>query len=123
MFARKWRRFVQTRVWGMDIHPSADIATSALIDRTFPKGVHIGARAVIGEQAVVLTHDIATRVWLHTYIGEGATLGARAIVLPGLKVGNGAVVLPGSVVIEDVPAGATVRGNPGKLVATHDGGI
>ncbi|MGN7999765.1 DapH/DapD/GlmU-related protein [Sphingomonas sp. 22176] len=107
----------------MDIHPSADIATSALIDRTFPKGVHIGARAVIGEQAVVLTHDIAARVWLHTYIGEGATLGARAIVLPGLKVGNGAVVLPGSVVIQDVPAGATVRGNPGKLVASQDGGI
>ncbi len=117
MFARKLRRFVQTRVWGMDIHPSADIATSALIDRTFPKGVHIAAGAAIGEQAVVLTHDIANRVWLHTYIGEGATLGARAIVLPGLKVGNGAVVLPGSVVTEDVPDGATVRGNPGKLIA------
>ncbi len=117
MFARTWRRFVQTRVWGMDIHPSAEIATSALIDRTFPKGVHIAARVIIGEQAVVLTHDIATRVWLHTYIGEGATLGARAIVLPGLTVGKGAVVLPGSVVTEDVPDGATVRGNPGRLIA------
>ncbi|GAA0732382.1 acyltransferase [Sphingomonas sp. ABOLD] len=117
MFARIWRRFVRTRIWGMDIHPSAVIADSALIDRTFPKGVHIAARAVIGEQAVVLTHDIATRVWQHTYIGEGATLGARAIVLPGLKVGKGAVVLPGSVVTEDVPDGATVRGNPGKLIA------
>jgi acetyltransferase-like isoleucine patch superfamily enzyme len=120
MFARKWRRFVRTRIWRMDIHPSAEIATSALIDRTFPKGVHIAARAVIGEQAVVLTHDIATRVWLHTYIGEGATLGARAIVLPGLKIGKDAVVLPGSVVTEDVPDGATVLGNPGKLVVPRD---
>ena len=100
----------------MDIHPTAEIAKTALIDRTFPKGVHIAAGAVIGEQAVVLTHDIATRVWLHTHIGEGATLGARAIVLPGRTVGKAAAVLPGAVVTHDVPDGATVSGNPGRLV-------
>jgi len=100
----------------MDIHPSARIAATALIDRTFPKGIHIAANVVIDEEAVVLTHDMVRGVYLDTRIEEGATLGPRAIVLPGLTVGKGAKVLAGAVVIRDVPEGATVAGNPAKPV-------
>lgn len=116
MFRRKFQRLVQTRLWKMDIHPTARIAATALIDRTYPKGVHIGPRAVIDEEAVVLTHDMVRGLYLHTTIDEGATLGPRAIVLPGITVGRGAHVLAGSVVIRDVPDGATVGGNPAKPV-------
>ena len=118
MFRRKWQRFVQTRLWKMDIHPSARIAATALIDRTFPKGIHIGAGAVIDEEAVVLTHDMVRGLYLDTRIGEGATLGPRAIVLPGISVGKGAKVLAGAVVIRDVPDAATVAGNPARIVDT-----
>ncbi|MEO6091802.1 MAG: DapH/DapD/GlmU-related protein [Novosphingobium sp.] len=116
MLRRKWQRFVQTRVWKMDIHPSARIAATALIDRTWPKGVHIGAGAVIDEEAVVLTHDVVRGLFLDTRIGEGATLGPRAIVLPGVTVGKGAHLLAGAVVIRDVPDHATVAGNPARIV-------
>lgn len=116
MFRRKWNRFVQTRVWKMDIHPSARIAATALIDRTFPKGIHIEAGAIIDEEAVVLTHDMVRGLYLDTRISEGAKLGPRAIVLPGLTVGKRANVLAGAVVVRDVPDGVTVAGNPAKVV-------
>lgn len=49
-------------------------------------------------------------------IGDGVMIGSNASVLNGLSVGDGAVVGAGAVVIRDVPPGATVVGNPAKIV-------
>lgn len=111
---RQIRHLINVHVWGMHIHPSARIAPSALMDRTFPRGVHVGAGCVIGEQAVVLTHDMTRGLYLDTYIGERCNLGPRAIVLPGLTVGDDCVIAPGAVVTRDVPANSYVCGNPAK---------
>lgn len=112
---RAVHRFVQVRVWGMDIHPTAKIDPSALIDRTWPRGIHIGARCVIEEQAVVLTHDMTRGLYLDTRLGDGCHIAARAIIMPGTTVGEGAVVAPGAVVIRDVPPGAYAIGNPAEI--------
>lgn len=112
-----WQRLVQTRLWQMDIHPSAWIASTALIDRTWPKGIHIGAGCTIDHQAVVLAHDMTRGIYLDTHIGDGTSIGARAIIMPGVKVGSKCVVEPGTVVIRDVPDGSRVTGNPGQIVA------
>lgn len=47
-------------------------------------------------------------------IGNGAWLGGHSVILPGVTVGEGAVVAAGSVVTKDVPAGAVVKGNPAR---------
>jgi maltose O-acetyltransferase len=47
-------------------------------------------------------------------IGRNAWIGGGAIVLPGVTIGDDAIVGAGSVVTRDVPAGATVRGNPAR---------
>jgi hypothetical protein len=60
------QRLIQTKVWGTDIHPSAWIAETALIDRTWPKGVHIEADCFIDEEAVVLTHDMTRGIYVDT---------------------------------------------------------
>lgn len=112
-----WQRLVQRRLWRMDIHATAWIAPSALIDRTWPRGVHIEAGCVIDEEAVLLTHDLTRGVYLDTRVGEGSVIGARAIILPGITIGRGCVVAPGSVVNRDVPDGAYVAGNPARVVA------
>ena len=50
------------------------------------------------------------------HIGDDVTLGARAVVLKGSRIGRGAVVAPGAVVSGVVPPGAVISGNPGQVV-------
>lgn len=52
-----------------------------------------------------------------THVGWGASIGANATILCGVTIGPGALVGAGSVVTKDVPAGATVYGNPARLVS------
>jgi len=49
-------------------------------------------------------------------IGNDVWVGYRSIILSGVKVGDGAVIAAGSVVVKDVPAYAIVAGNPAKIV-------
>lgn len=49
-------------------------------------------------------------------IGDGVRIGAGAMILKGVHVGEGAAVAAGTVVTSDVPAGALVAGNPGRIV-------
>ena len=53
-------------------------------------------------------------------IGDRAWIGGRAVILAGVTVGEGAVVAAGSVVTRDVPAGATVAGNPARVPVPKD---
>lgn len=51
-----------------------------------------------------------------TLVKKGASVGAGAVILPGLEIGEAAVVGAGAVVTRDVPHGATVIGNPARTV-------
>jgi UDP-2-acetamido-3-amino-2,3-dideoxy-glucuronate N-acetyltransferase len=57
---------------------------------------------------------------LETRIGAGASVGASAVVLPGLTIGQRAMVGAGAVVTHDVPARAIVAGNPARIVGYVD---
>ncbi|HET8637501.1 MAG TPA: maltose acetyltransferase domain-containing protein [Acidobacteriaceae bacterium] len=49
-------------------------------------------------------------------VGKNVWIGGGAVLLPGITVGDGAVIGAGTVVTKDIPAGATVVGNPGRVV-------
>lgn len=110
------QRLVRSRIWQMDIHPDAWIAPTALIDRTWPRGIHIGKGCLIDHGAVILTHDMTRGLYRHTRLEEDVLVGARAIVMPGVTVGAGASVAPGALVVRDVEPGAHVAGNPAAPV-------
>ena len=104
---------------GIEIHPGAKIGRRFFIDHGM--GVVIGETSQIGDdvlmyQGAVLggtTHEKKKR---HPTIGNKVIIGADAVVLGAIEVGDGARVGSGSVVVKPVPAGATVVGVPGRIV-------
>lgn len=86
-------------------------------------GIYIGDGALIGHHATIVTlnhdPDPERRGDLHpkpVHIGERAWLGANVTVLPGVTIGDGAVVAAGAVVTKDVPADTVVAGVPAKII-------
>lgn len=112
------RRAFQVKIWGMDIHPTAQLSLSAKLDRTFPIGVHVGAHSYIAFDARILTHDMTRGLYLHTRIGENCFIGGRSLILPGVEIGDNCVVGAGSVVTKSVPPRSIVAGNPAKIIKT-----
>jgi len=105
-----------TGLWGMDIHPTAQMSLSAKPDRTFPKGVHVGAYSYVAFDVRILTHDLTRGLYLHTRIGRNCFIGGSSLVLPGVEIGDNCVVGAGSVVTKRVPAKSLVAGNPARII-------
>lgn len=102
--------------WGMDVHPTARISLSAKLDRTFPKGIHIGEYTTITFGVAILAHDMVRDYRAHTIVGKNCFIGAHSIILPGVTIGDGSIVAAGSVVNRDVPPGSIAAGNPAKVI-------
>jgi acetyltransferase-like isoleucine patch superfamily enzyme len=83
-------------------------------------GVRIEDNVFIGPNAT-FTNDLIPRSkvypeqFLQTVIKAGASIGANATILPGITIGENAMVGAGSVVTKDIPAGMVVIGNPAKI--------
>lgn len=110
------KRLYFTKLWGMDIDPTANFSLSATFDRTFPIGVHVGPQTYIAFDARILTHDMTRGMYLHTRIGANCFIGGRSLILPGIEIGDGCVVGAGSVVTKSVPPGCIVAGNPARVL-------
>jgi acetyltransferase-like isoleucine patch superfamily enzyme len=75
---------------------------------------------VLGEGSIVTSHTMAQQRFIlrRVRVGKGATVGVGCILMPGVKIGPGAVVLPGSVLKADteVPAGEIWGGMPAARI-------
>lgn len=104
---------------GIEIHPGATIGNRFFIDHGM--GVVIGETAEIGDD-VTLYHGVTLggTTWLkgkrHPTLANNVVVGAGAKILGPITIGENARVGSNSVVVKDVPAGATVVGIPGRIV-------
>ena len=104
------------KVWGMDIGAGARISTGARLDKAFPQGVHIGEDTGVADGVVILSHDFVKSKHLHTHIGKNCHIGAKAVIFPGVRIGDSCIVAPAAVVMKDVPDGCLVSGNPARII-------
>ena len=103
---------------GIEIHPGATIGRRIVIDHGM--GVVIGETAEVGNDVliymgVVLGGTALENVKRHPTIEDGVIIGSGAIILGPIRIGSGAKVGAGSVVVRSVPSGATVVGVPGRI--------
>ncbi|MCX5687204.1 MAG: serine O-acetyltransferase [Candidatus Omnitrophica bacterium] len=106
-------------ITGVEIHPGANIGRRVFIDHGM--GVVIGETSEIGDDSliykgVVLGGTSLERGKRHPTLGKNVVVGSNACILGPIKIGDGAKIGSGSVVIKNVPMGATVVGVPGKIV-------
>jgi serine O-acetyltransferase len=104
---------------GIEIHPGARIGRRVFIDHGM--GVVIGETSEIGDdtllyKGVVLGGTSLEKKKRHPTIGRNVVIGSNACVLGPINLGDGSKIGSGSVVVKDVPKGATVVGIPGKIV-------
>ena len=107
---------------GIEIHPGARIGRRFFIDHGM--GVVIGETSDIGDdvlmyQGVVLGGTAIEKAKRHPTIGNNVVIGAAAVLLGPITIGDGARVGANSVVVRSVPPGVTVVGVPGRVVENH----
>jgi len=114
--ARTW--YYRT-VYGMNIAPDVRISFKARVDKTNPKGLTIGEKTIVAFDAIILSHDYASRRHAaKTVIGTHCFIGCGSIIMPNVTVGDHSIIAAGSVVTKDVPPNTIVAGNPAKVIRT-----
>ena len=115
----RWLAYATTAVTGVEIHPAARIGRGLFIDHGV--GVVIGETAEVGDdvtiyQGVTLGGTGFARGKRHPTVGDEVMIGAGSALLGPIVIGERSKIGANSVVIHDVPPGATVVGNPGHPV-------
>ena len=114
--------FLQNRIsveFGVDIHPAAHIGSGILMDHA--TGVVIGETSVVKDnvsimQEVTLGGTGKEHGDRHPKVDAGVLISAGAKILGNIRIGEGAKVGAGSVVLDDVPPHTTVAGVPARIV-------
>ncbi|MGB0221664.1 MAG: serine O-acetyltransferase [Luminiphilus sp.] len=109
--------------FGVDIHPAATFGSGIMLDHA--TGLVVGETAVIGNQVSILQSVTLGGTGKehgdrHPKIADGVLISAGAKILGNIRVGEGAKVGAGSVVLRDVPPHTTVAGVPAKVVGRPD---
>jgi acetyltransferase-like isoleucine patch superfamily enzyme len=112
--------FLPVKLWifryllGMKVGAYTSFALMVMPDVFFPERITVGRNCIIGYNTTILTHEYLIQEYRlgDVVIGNDVMIGANCTILPGIVIGDRAVIAAGSVVHKDVAAGRLVGGNP-----------
>lgn len=116
------KNWIYRRVLGMKVGEHTAFALMVMVDVFFPEKIRIGDNSIIGYNTTILAHEYL----IHEYrlgdvnIGSNVMIGANTTILPGVTIGDHAVVGAGSLVNKDVPPNTFVAGNPIQVIRTME---
>jgi serine O-acetyltransferase len=117
-FLARFLSHISRFLTGVEIHPGAVIGKRVVIDHGM--GVVIGETAEVGDDVLIYMGVVLGGTTLnngkrHPTLGDGVVVGSGASILGPIIIGKYAKIGAGSVVVRDVPPGATVVGVPGRI--------
>jgi maltose O-acetyltransferase len=111
---------------GLVVGENFDMIGDVILDYSHIWHIEIGNNVTLAPRVHILAHDASTKKHLNytrigkVKIGNRVFVGASAIILPGVTIGDDVVIGAGSVVSRDIPNGHVVAGNPAQFICTID---
>lgn len=102
----------------MKVGKQTAFALMVMPDIMFPEKITVGKNSVIGYNTTILAHEYLIKEYRigAVIIGDEVLIGANSTILPGITIGDHAIVSAGTLVHKDVPQGSFVGGNPMQVI-------
>lgn len=106
----------------MKVGKRTAFALKVVPDTMFPERISVGDDTIIGFNTTILAHEYLIDEYRlgDVNIGSRVMVGANSTILPGVTIGDDAIVSAMTLVHKDVPAGAMVGGNPMQIIYTKE---
>ncbi|MEK5480976.1 acyltransferase [Viridibacillus sp. FSL R5-0888] len=106
----------------MKIGDKTAFALMVMPDTMFPERIQVGSNTIIGYNTTILAHEYLIEEYRlgDVIIGDRVMIGANSTILPGISIGDDAIVSAATLVNRDVPTGAFVGGNPMQIIYTKE---
>lgn len=106
----------------MKVGDYTSFALMVMPDIMFPEKITVGKNSIIGYNTTILAHEYLIKEYRigEVIIGDDVLIGANTTILPGVTIGDGAIVSAGTLVHKDVPPGVFVGGNPMRFIYTKE---
>lgn len=106
----------------MEVGKTTSFALMVMPDVMFPERIKVGNNSIVGYNTTILAHEYLIDEYRvgDVIIGDNVLIGANSTILPGVKIGDGAIVSAATLVNKDIPPGVFAGGNPVKIIFTKE---
>ena len=113
-----FKNFLYRTLLGMKIDKDVSLGLMVMVDVFWPERIKVGENTIIGYNCTLLVHEYLTKEFRlgEIEIGKNVMIGANTTVLPGVKIGDNAIISACSLVNKDVPPNTVVGGVPIRVL-------
>ncbi|MGG0655148.1 acyltransferase [Rummeliibacillus pycnus] len=106
----------------MEVGKKTAFALKVTPDTMFPERIKVGSDTIIGFNTTILAHEYLVNEYRlgDVVIGDRVMIGANTTILPGVVIGDDAIVSAMTLVNKDIPSGAFAGGNPMRIIYTKE---